>query len=63
MLLSYKWMGWVGMGLGSLCGAIIRASLRDANNYDKESSKKGKNIDNYNDSAFWKGWLAGCTKR
>ena len=29
MLLSYKWMGldWVG----SLCGAIIRASLRDAN--------------------------------
>ena len=31
MLLSYKWMdGWVG--LGSLCGATIRASLRDANN-------------------------------
>ena len=30
MLLSYKWMdGWVG--LGSLCGAIVRASLRDAN--------------------------------
>ena len=30
MLLSYKWdwMGWVG----SLCGATIRASLRDANN-------------------------------
>ena len=30
MLLSYKWMD--GIGLGSLCGAIIRASLRDANN-------------------------------
>ena len=31
MLLSYNWMdGWVG--LGSLCGAIVRASLRDANN-------------------------------
>ena len=29
MLLSYKWMD--GIGLGSLCGAIIRASLRDAN--------------------------------
>ena len=29
MLLSYKWdwMGWVG----SLCGASLRASLRDAN--------------------------------
>ena len=30
MLLSYKWMD--GIGLGSLCGAIIRASLCDANN-------------------------------
>ena len=29
MLLSYKWDGY---GLGSLCGAIVRASLRDANN-------------------------------
>ena len=30
MLLSYKWIGYGWMG--SLCGAIIRASLRDANN-------------------------------
>ena len=36
MLLSYKWMD--GIGLGSLCGAIIRASLRDANN-DLQSVK------------------------
>ena len=35
MLLSYKWdrvgLGWVGLD-GSLCGATIRASLRDAKN-------------------------------
>ena len=31
MLLSYKWMD--GIGLGSLCGVTIRASLRDANNF------------------------------
>ena len=29
MLLSYKWIGYGWMG--SLCGAIIRASLRNAN--------------------------------
>ena len=28
MLLSYKWMDW----MGSLCGAIIKAPLRDAKN-------------------------------
>ena len=33
MLRSYKWMDWVGMGwVGSLCGAIVWASLCDANN-------------------------------
>ena len=30
MLLSYMWIGLDGM-VGSLCGATIRASLRDAN--------------------------------
>ena len=30
MLLSYKWDGWDRVGI--LCGAIIRASLCDANN-------------------------------
>ena len=32
MLLSYMWigLGWDGM-VGPLCGATIRASLRDAN--------------------------------
>ena len=29
-------MGWVG--LGSLCGAIVRASLRDANKQEQFSS-------------------------
>ena len=31
MLLSYKWDGW--MGWKSLCGATIRASLCNANNF------------------------------
>ena len=33
MLLSYKWVWMDGMGwVGSLWGATLRASLRDANN-------------------------------
>jgi len=40
MLLSYKWDGY---GLGSLCGAIVRASLRDAkNNIRMKGGKIGK---------------------
>ena len=35
LLQSYKWIGWDGLGwvgLGSLCGAIVRAPLCGANN-------------------------------
>ncbi len=38
MLLSYKWDGY---GLGSLCGAIVRASLRDANKNQRPKATVG----------------------
>ena len=42
MLRSYKWigLGWVGIGLdGSLCGAILWASLCDANKCFHQTQK------------------------
>ena len=39
MLLSYKWDGY---GLGSLCGAIVRASLRDANKTNTKTKREIK---------------------
>ena len=41
-------MDGLGLGLGSLCGAIIRASLRDANKCFKteKRTEKNKNLEN-----------------
>ena len=57
MLLSYMWIGLGWMGMGSLCGVTIRASLRDANKYTsllkyKTIQIKGYLVANLN-GAFW----------
>ena len=49
MILSYKWDGLDGMGwVGSLCGATIRASLRDANKKKINHLKEIKDRDESN---------------